>query len=75
MIYYYVKATILSDRITYQKNLPNLSLADRRGNKPRTSVRQLTTGRPIPCSIQLGKAGIAPYYLPPRGQQEVLAGE
>lgn len=51
---------ILNDHITYEKNLSNLSLADRRGNNTRTSVRQVTTGRPIPCSVQSRKGAILP---------------
>lgn len=56
-------------------NLSNLSLAERRGNNTRTSVRRLTAGRPIPCSAHVRKAVIPPYYLPPTGQGDASVGE
>ncbi|KAM9594081.1 putative cysteine--tRNA ligase, mitochondrial isoform 1-T1 [Morphnus guianensis] len=64
---------ILNDHITREKNLSNLSLADRRGNNTRTSVRQFTTGRPVPCSVQSRKAAMPQHCLPPRGQDDALA--
>lgn len=66
---------ILNDYITCEKNLSNLSLADRRGNNTRTSVRQFTTGRPVLCGVQSRKAAIPQHCLPPRGQDDALAGE